>query len=103
MSATRERLPNRRPHEVFTVEHGTMKFTAGVGRYEDGKLAELFISTNKLGTGVDVVLRDSGILLSLALQFGADIETIRRALVRNGDGSASGPIGVLLDKIEVVP
>lgn len=28
---------------------------------------------------------------------------ILRALVRNGDGSASGPIGVLLDLIERAP
>jgi hypothetical protein len=96
----RERLKNRRSHEVFAVEHGTMKFTAGIGRFPDGRLAELFITTNKLGTGVDVVLRDSAILLSFALQFGAGIQMIRRVLVRNGDGSASGPIGVLLDLIE---
>jgi hypothetical protein len=99
----RIRLANRRAHEVVAFEHGAMKFTAGVGRFPDGKLAELFVTTSKLGTGVDVVLRDSAILLSFALQFGADVETIRRALVRNGDGSASGPIGALLDMIEGAP
>lgn len=50
----RERLKNRRSHEVFAVEHGTMKFTAGMGRFPDGRLAELFITTNKLGTGVGI-------------------------------------------------
>jgi hypothetical protein len=45
-------------------------------------------------------MRDSAIMLSFALQFGADIQAIRRALVQNTDGSASGPIGALLDRIE---
>jgi len=97
----RKRLPQRRSHEVFAVEQEGMKFTAGIGRFPDGGLAELFVSTEKLGTLFDTVMRDSAIVLSFALQHGADVETIRRALVRNGDGSASGPIGALLDLIEI--
>ena len=43
--------------------------------------------------------RDSAIVCSIALQFGADIETIRRALCRDGRGNTSGPLGVALDLI----
>ena len=95
----RRRLPDRREHEVLAIEHAGLKFTAGIGRFDDGRLAELFINTEKSGTSFDVALRDSAILLSLALQFGADVDTIWRALVRNGDGSASGAIGAVLDQI----
>ena len=82
------------------LEHAGFRFTAGVGRFGDGRLAEVFITSNKTGTALDVVLRNSAILLSFAIQFGAGVEAIRGALVRNGDGSASGPVGALLDKIE---
>jgi hypothetical protein len=102
MSA-RTRLSNRREHETFRLEHDGMKFSAGIGRFPDGRPAELFVSTDKLGTLFDAVMRDSAILLSFALQHGVDVGTIRRALLRNGDGSAAGPIGAVLDLIEAGP
>jgi len=95
----RERLPNRRAHETFRMEHGGLAFTAGIGRYPDGRIAELFVNADKIGTGFDTALRDSAILLSFALQHGADIEAIRRAVMRNVDGLAAGPIGAVLDFI----
>ena len=42
-------------------------------------------------------LRRSLPVCSIALQFGADVETICRALCRDGSGNASGPLGVALD------
>jgi hypothetical protein len=94
MSA-RERLADRRSHEIVAVEHGGFPLTVGFGRYEDGRLAEVFVDTHKGGTAIDTVLKDSAILLSLALQFGARASDIRKAL------SPTGPIGTLLDKIEI--
>jgi hypothetical protein len=41
--------------------------------------------------------RDAAILTSICLQHGASVETIRHSLTRNSDGSASGPLGVVLD------
>jgi hypothetical protein len=52
----RERLPNRRAQEVRAVEHGTPD-----SRFPDGRRAAALISTNRLGTCVDDVLRDSAI------------------------------------------
>jgi hypothetical protein len=34
---------------------------------------------------------------SLCLQFGCDVETLRRALMRDSQRRASGPVGELLD------
>jgi hypothetical protein len=46
---TRERLPNRRGHELLSFEHGGIHYIAGVGRFENGDLAEIFLNTrNKL-------------------------------------------------------
>jgi hypothetical protein len=41
--------------------------------------------------------RRGAIVASIALQFGADVDTIRKALCRDVRGNASGPLGVALD------
>ena len=62
-----------------------------------GKLAEIFLTNDRAGSTLDAAARDSAILCSLALQFGADLETLRRALLRDSHGRASSPLGVVLD------
>jgi hypothetical protein len=39
----RQRLPSRSEHEVVEFEHGGIHYTAGAGRFEDGRLAEIFL------------------------------------------------------------
>jgi hypothetical protein len=95
----RDRLPNRRPHAVLTIEAGGFRYLAGVGHYDDGRLAEIFLNAEKGGTAIDDAARDSAVVASLALQFGLDPNTLRDALMRNGNGFASGPLGVLLDRL----
>jgi hypothetical protein len=96
-TAPRQRLPNRRGHELLDFEHGGIRYIAGVGRFEDGSLAEVFLNTAKPGTAVDTNARDAAVAASLLLQHGCPVETLRRALTRNGDGSASGPLARALD------
>jgi hypothetical protein len=98
MSA-RTRLPNRRSSETFDLEFHGMKYMVTAGRFPDGSPCEVFISNHKAGNASDVAARDAGILLSLLLQHGCPIETISRAVSRNTDGSASGVIGAVLDRI----
>jgi hypothetical protein len=93
----RERLPNRREHELLDFEHGGISYTAGIGRFEDGRLAEIFLNTKKHGTAVDVNARDAAVAASLLFQHGCPIETLRRALTSNADGSASGPLARALN------
>lgn len=97
--ATRERLPNRRAHTLLNIEAGGFRYVAGVGHYDNGRLAEIFLNAEKGGTAVDDAARDSAVVASLALQSGVDPNAIRHALMRNGAGRASGPLGVLLDKL----
>jgi ribonucleoside-diphosphate reductase alpha chain len=97
MEAARERLPNRRAHEIVEFNHRGFRYTAGFGRFADGRLAEIFLSANKTGAELDVAARDSAIVASIALQYGTPVEMVRHALTRNVDGSASGPLGGMLD------
>jgi len=89
----RERLTNRRASENFTFELDGLRFTATVSRFADGRVSELFLTNHKAGNQTDTNARDAAILLSFALQHGADIEAIRKALCRDGRGRALGPIG----------
>jgi hypothetical protein len=98
---SRRRLPNRRAHELLDFEHGGISYTTGVGRFENGLLAEIFLTTRKHSTAVDVNARDAAVAASLLLQHGCSVETLSRALTRNTDGSASGPLARALDLLAV--
>ena len=98
-TAIRERLPNRRPHMLINIEAGGFQYVAGVGHFDDGRLGEIFLTAKKGGTAIDDAARDSAVVASIALQHGVDADTLRRALMRNGNGAASGPLGTLLDLV----
>jgi len=74
--ADRERLRNRRAHTLL-----------------------IFLNAEKGGTAISDAARDSAVVASLALQHGVDPDTLRHALMRNGSGEPSGPLGVLLDSL----
>jgi hypothetical protein len=95
----RTRLPNRRACETFSIEHAGLAYAVSVSYFAAGQPSEIFVSNHKRGGSVDVAVRDAGILVSLCLQHGCDATTIRRAMTRNPNGSASGVIGAILDEI----
>lgn len=69
---TRTRLPSRRPAETFELVAGGLKYTCTVGRFPDGRLAELFLTNHKAGSHADTAARDSAITFSIAVKHGAD-------------------------------
>jgi hypothetical protein len=95
---TRQRLPNRRLAETFELECAGLRYTATVGRFADGSVAELFLNNHKSNSASDANARDAAIVCSLALQNGVPLETIRRAL-RDSRGQPSTPLGCALDHI----
>jgi hypothetical protein len=94
---TRRALPSRRPAESFGFECYGMRYVATISRFDDGSLAEIFLSNHKAGSHADTAARDSAVVASLALQHGVPLDTLRHALLRDGSGRASGPLGVALD------
>lgn len=94
---TREKLPNRRPAETFEFDHNGIEYRATLGFFDDGRWGEVFLATRKDGTDLDVAARDESVLLSLLLQHGASFKNLRKSMTREPDGSASSPIGKLLD------
>ena len=95
----RERLPNRRPCESFEFRHAELDFTLAAGFYPDGRIAEIFLSSHKPGSPIEAIARDAAVTVSIALQFGVPIETIRVALTKDHDGGAATVLGAALDKL----
>src|ERR1035437_9717454 len=82
-------LPNRRRSIAFCFEFESHKYHATASHFDDGRLAEIFLDTEKAGTPLQVNAETAAILASLCLQHGVDAETIRH--------SVNGPIAVALD------
>ena len=99
---TRRTLPQRRASETFDLRFWSQNFTITVGRYPDGAIGEVFIDSGKTGQDVQSTARDAAVVLSLALQHGTPIETIRRAVTRNGAGEAASILGATVDCLAMV-
>jgi hypothetical protein len=98
MSA-RRKLTNRRASEMFSFAHAGMRYDASLSRYDDGRVGEIFLSCNKTGSSADVAAKDSAILCSVALQCGASLDTLRKALHRDGRGNPASALAAALDII----
>ena len=96
---TRERLRNRRLSETFTLEAHGLRYLASFSRFDDGRVGEIFLQSQKTASQADANARDSAIAASLALQYGCPLDVLRRALLRDSEGRASTPLGQALDQI----
>jgi ribonucleoside-diphosphate reductase alpha chain len=85
----RTRLPNCRSHQGGAVDHNGFRLVVGISRFDDGRLAEIFIDERAFGT----ILRDSAMLVSPAMQAGIDATAIRAALSR------TRPLAAALDHL----
>jgi hypothetical protein len=96
----RMRLPNRRGGLTFEFACGPHRYVATVSYFPGSDhLAEIFLGNGRAGSDVDAAAKDSAIVCSLALQYGAPVETIRHALLRDGRGGAASPLCAALDCI----
>jgi hypothetical protein len=95
----RAHLPNRRASVTFDLEVAGLRYTATFSRCPDGSIGELFLNNHRSNSAADTNARDAAITFSIAVQHGADPETIRRALCRDSQGNASGPLAAALDII----
>ena len=76
-----------------------MKFVATIARFDDGRLAEIFLTNGRVNSHADTAARDFAVVASLALQHGVPLDVLRKALMRDSRGVAGGPLGAALDLI----
>jgi hypothetical protein len=102
---TRETMPNRRFSASFTLDFQGERYDVTIGHYDDERVGEVFINrilgkaSAKVGTLLDGVCRDSAILLSIALQHGTSLATLRHAVTRDEDGDPSTIVGVIVEHL----
>ena len=94
-------LPQRRRAENFDLRFWSQPFTVTVGYYADGTPGEVFIDGGKSGQDVQSTGRDAAVVLSLALQHGTPIETIRHAVTRGASGEPASILGAIVDALPV--
>lgn len=99
--ALRELLPARRTCESFEIKFGDMNsvFTVTVGRYDDNRIGEVFIDGALIGSAMNAITHDAAVLLSIGLQYGVPLATMRHAISRDGNEKATTIIGAVLDRI----
>lgn len=97
---TRERLPTRRRSVNTSFSFSGLHLDAQLGYYDDGRLAEVFIVTNKVNTQVDVLCRDTALLISMALQYGATLPELARTATLKDDGAPDGLVSVLAQHLK---
>lgn len=107
MTGGRKRLPNRRHGMTEEVEFDPQdksggRCTVNIGFADDLRPAEVFISPRKRGSMTDALLNDAAILLSLALQHGAEVGDIAHSLGRTADGRRTTVLGAAIDLAAVV-
>ena len=95
----RRTLPQRRAAETFNLRFWNQLSTVTIGFYADGTPGEVFIDGGKSGQDVQSTARDAAVVLSLALQHGATIETIRLAVTRSNSGEAASILGAVADHL----
>jgi hypothetical protein len=99
----RARLQNRRASETFDFESQGLRFTATFSRFDDGRLGEIFLTNHKAGSMAGLNACDAAVVASIALQHGVPLDVIRKALMRDVRGAATGPLGTALDLIGGAP
>lgn len=97
---TREALSNRRPSQSLEINFSGVPVSVGFGYYDDGRIGEVFLSTRKAGTPVDVAARDTAVLISLLLQYGCSARIIGRAITADAQGHPEGLAGAVARLIE---
>jgi hypothetical protein len=92
-------LSNRRPHDLQELVFQGHIFTLGIGRFDDGALAEIFLDAEK-SSPLTTIARDAAVCVSIALQHGVPAESIRSAVTRETDGAPAGLVGAVLDLLQ---
>ena len=88
---TRQRLPNRRPSFTTQLVYESSVYSATLGfDVTNERIAEVFTHGAKVGSGMDRILDDACVALSLLLQHGIEPAALAASMGRLGDGTSPG-------------
>ena len=73
-NTSRFKMPDRRKGYIQKAQIGDHKVYLHTGEYDDGKIGEIFIDTNKEGELVKAMMNNFAIAISLGLQYGVPLD-----------------------------
>ena len=74
-------MPDRRKGYIQKASIGEHKIYLHTGEYDDGKIGEIFIDTNKEGELVKALMNNFAIAISLGLQYGVPLDEFVDAFI----------------------
>ena len=77
----RFKMPDRRKGYIQKASIGEHKIYLHTGEYNDGKIGEIFIDTNKEGELVKALMNNFAIAISLGLQYGVPLDEFVDAFI----------------------
>ena len=103
-SSTRKVPPNRRASETITFKwppnsHRAPTYFVSSSKSNMGTIFEVFVASARPSSPMADVIRDASIIISLALQHGVSVNTLRHSITRLNDNTAASIIGAALDLI----
>ena len=89
----RFKMPDRRKGYIQKAQIGDHKVYLHTGEYDDGKIGEIFIDTNKEGELVKAMMNNFAIAISLGLQYGVPLEEYVDAFINTKFEPSGNVIG----------
>jgi hypothetical protein len=102
--SVRKAPPNRRQSETLTFKWPpnslrSPTYFVSSSKSDAGTIYEIFVASARPSSPMADVIRDASIIISLALQHGVSIDTLRHSITRLNDNSAASIIGAALDLV----
>ncbi len=95
MTPARNCLPNRRLNETADLLFEGHRYHVTIGYFADGRPGEVFCRGAKIGSGMDLLLDDACVSISMLLQHGAEPLALAHSMGRLGNGAPASIIGAL--------
>ena len=90
---SRFKMPDRRKGYIQKAQIGDHKVYLHTGEYDDGKIGEIFIDTNKEGELVKAMMNNFAIAISLGLQYGVPLDEFVDAFIETKFEPSGNVIG----------
>ncbi len=79
------------------LHYGGRRYHLTIGEYDDGRPGEVFVHGATVGSDVDGLCGDVGVLLSRLLQYGDDPASLAAGIGRLGNGAPASIVGLIAD------
>ena len=90
----------RRANATFAMVWQQRAYAVTLGYLQDHRTSiEVFVSAAKTASDLEALARDAAIIMSFAMQYGAPLGALARAVSRGEGGAPASVIGAVLDGV----